>query len=485
MKRAAALLLSVLSPCVAAAAPVDWAATYRSDLDSVRSTFEHEHPGFAPPVDRAMASRMGAAYKAARARSPTDYRGYAYSLSNFIAAIGDTHSFFYVDLQRAPEGWPGFAVARRGARIVVVDRGISGRSPPLGAELVGCDGIGARQLERESLRAFGDARNPALQQWAATYILVEANPARRKPRSCVFRADGRLQSYRLHWSPIEGASFPKLRAAAFGPTDDIGIDEIAPQVYWINLPTFDQSDATTPKLRAVVDAIKRDPLKFRRAKAVIFDVRSNGGGFVSWADELLTALYGKDYLAAHSVEHAGANDWRATPDALRSLQGVVDELRRIGADKDQIDGWNELVSNIRRAISEGKPFYRSGDPAPLEGGGLTRRRPKGAGPFPAHVVFLSDPLCASACLLFADKLLALPGVTHVGAPTGVDGIYTQVRQITTPSGQGKFQMSQVVVRGRPRGDMEFYKPDIPYSGQWTEAAYRRWVLELLREGKLF
>lgn len=473
---AAVLLMGATEP--------DWANIYRSDLDAIRATFQQEHPGLAEPIDQALRGRLEKSYARAKDRRAMDYASYAYGLSGFIGGIGDPHSFFYVDTDRAGESWPSFAVAKRGSSIVVADRLQQPQLPSLGATLLSCDGTSADKLEQASIKWFGDARNPAFRQWAATYILVHSDPTRTKPGHCTFASGGKNKAYTLKWRPLEGNSFLKLRSVAFGAADDIGIDEIAPQVYWINLPTFAQSDDAAPKLRSIVDAIKADPHKFRNARAVIFDVRLNGGGFVSWGNEILSALYGKEYLDGRAIKQGGTNDWRATADTLKSLRKVSDDLRRIGADKEQIEGWNEVVNGVSKALAEGKPFYRNGDPVPGPEGGLTRNRPRGAGPFSAKVVFLADPLCASACLLFADKLLALPGVTHVGASTGGDGIYTQVREITTPSGQGKYQLSQVVVRGRPRGDMEYYKPDISYSGEWTEAAYRQWVLGLLKQGKL-
>ena len=55
---------------------------------------------------------------------------------------------------------------------------------------------------------------------------------------------------------------------------------------------------------------------------------------------------------------------------------------------------------------------------------------KKANPVQAKIFLLTDGRCSSACLIFADYLLAMPNVIHVGAPTSAV-FFDQSRQTKT------------------------------------------------------
>jgi hypothetical protein len=103
---------------------------------------------------------------------------------------------------------------------------------------------------------------------------------------------------------------------------------------------------------------------------------------------------------------------------------------------------------------------------------------RGTSPFPATVYVLTNGTCASACLDFADIALNMPGVVHIGAETGADGLLMEVRSMDLRSGRGSLSLPIKVVRGRARGNLESYTPDVSFDGPWTDEAVRAWVLSL-------
>jgi hypothetical protein len=97
----------------------------------------------------------------------------------------------------------------------------------------------------------------------------------------------------------------------------------------------------------------------------------------------------------------------------------------------------------------------------------------------AKILFLTDGRCGSACLDFADLILKLPNVTHIGEETAADTVYMDIRVEHLPSGLGRFSLAQKVYRGRARGHNQSYQPDIVYSGDLTNTRQiKRWVRNL-------
>jgi hypothetical protein len=95
----------------------------------------------------------------------------------------------------------------------------------------------------------------------------------------------------------------------------------------------------------------------------------------------------------------------------------------------------------------------------------------------SKVVLLTDGWCASACLDFADLLLAIPGVRHVGAATYADAVYIDNRSVRLPSDLGWFGFSMKVYRGRPRGHNQPYVPTSPYEGMtWDTPTLQAWLI---------
>ncbi len=109
------------------------------------------------------------------------------------------------------------------------------------------------------------------------------------------------------------------------------------------------------------------------------------------------------------------------------------------------------------------------------------QRTLASNPVGGRVFFLTDAWCASACLGFADLVLAIDGVTHIGAETSADAIYIDNRSVALPSEQGRFGFSMKVYRGRVRGHNVSYVPDLFWDGSMADdEGLERWVLELAK-----
>jgi hypothetical protein len=79
---------------------------------------------------------------------------------------------------------------------------------------------------------------------------------------------------------------------------------------------------------------------------------------------------------------------------------------------------------------------------------------------PVYVIVLSR--CVSACLDALDVFQLFEGVRFIGAPTGADSTYMEVRTVALPSGLGVTVIPNKVYLNRPRGNGIAYQPQIVF-----------------------
>ena len=128
-----------------------------------------------------------------------------------------------------------------------------------------------------------------------------------------------------------------------------------------------------------------------------------------------------------------------------------------------------MILEMEAALARGDVFYREvthpAEPVP-------KSPPAGARP-----ILLTDNVCASACLDFADVVLRLPGAEHYGRETSADAVYIDNRAVGLPSGLGVLGFSMKVYRGRIRGNNETYRPANVWKGDIEDtAALEKWIL---------
>jgi hypothetical protein len=253
-------------------------------------------------------------------------------------------------------------------------------------------------------------------------------------------------------------------------------------VFWIGVPTFIPEGESSAQLRALVAAIKARGAAMRNARAIIIDTRHNSGGFVFWSQQLAEAIFTPQVLASAANP---ARKRRIAYDKRVSAGNVAfkrEKLQQIRSDlsSGQKRHSSAEIAQLERGIERNTPMLREGARTTSATGGLAAQRPRGGKPpFPAQVLFLSNGTCFSSCLLFADQALMVPGVRLIGSVTAADTGYMDIRREKLPSGLATLSFPQTVMRGRGRGALEAYAPDIPYTGSWDDASVRAWTLSLI------
>jgi hypothetical protein len=230
-------------------------------------------------------------------------------------------------------------------------------------------------------------------------------------------------------------------------------------VAWVRFPSFYYRSPA--ELRKIESTIKQ-ARSLRDCRAIIFDVRGNGGGSSRWGEDLLAAVYGRGF-----VNSVGArlfkktySEWRVSERTLAYFKLHRDIYRPKTIKIMEAACRKGLILTSPRKVPHASPRdFRSH--------AMSSARP----------IFLTDGVCFSATLDFLDIGKRLPRALQVGQTTGADTLYLDVYSVKTPHG-AFFQFPWKVYRNRPRASNEPYVPDIVYRGDMKdEKALRTWVAQ--------
>lgn len=498
LRRALALLVAVAALAAPAGAreppstPEGWRALALSDLDAARGILHTQTPIPYDTENPEYPAWLEQGYVVAReyAEEARDESGYFFALSRYLNGFRDPH------INVSPSGslpsprWPGFvAASRAGGAIVVMRDETDAAAPPIGAQILGCEGKSLEALAEE--RIFPYTLNGAIaldRRRAITRLFMDRGiPGAPAPAACRIAHDGAERDVTLQWRALpenEDAYWSAYQTAATGSAAEWGVSEPAPGVVWIGIPTFASGSETAPRLEQLVQDIEARGIAMRNGRAIVIDVRGNGGGNSEWADRIAAAVFGDRVArrAQRASSGESAIDWRASPENIAYWREWLNEVAipEFGERSDAVTFAQDAIEGMQGALNRNPPLWRQGAERVGQSGGLTQRRPRhGPSAFPARVYLLSNGTCGSSCLNFADTVLFVPGVQLVGSDTSGDGPYMEVRSVTLPSGLARLTIPQKVWRGMGRGALEAYQADIAYDGAWDDASVRAWMMGLI------
>ncbi len=194
-----------------------------------------------------------------------------------------------------------------------------------------------------------------------------------------------------------------------------------------------------------------------------------------WGHKIVESLWGADFAGA--IKEAYFQDvfieWRASQKNIESLENHTFKSALLAS--------SELSGQMKQFIREMKAapkdrLYRQPRGQRENKNLKAAAKDRAKNPVKGRVFFLANSSCISACLDFADYILAMPGVIHVGAATAADSVYMEAAYTKLPSGGAMMMYPMKAWRNRPRGHNEPYIPRHYWHGDWhDEAGLQRWI----------
>jgi hypothetical protein len=485
-----ALMCSTLS-CAAIAEtrkPIDWRATAIGDLEAAYKEtaenhpgmFDKTNPGFSKLLDQARAEAMKLAQRTNNAA------GYEAVLGRFKSVLNDGHAGAYADLpkQYAPTiRWPGFVAAWRGNAMYVYKSAKGGL--PAGAQITSCDGAPIRGLVERKVFDFTDGLQTPGEWWSSARRLFvdDGNPFVTLPKSCVFETKGTKQSRTLRWSVVPSYYQTWKNGSANGDLIPIGMTEKAPGLFWFAMPDYQPDDKGVHAYKTMYAAAEAQRDKLLKAHAIVLDLRFNQGGSSDWSLQLANRLWGKTRVT-RQVDYHNRNVeiwWRPTKGNIGEIKNFIALLEK--------QGNSEMIAEIKRAVPAFEAAMQRGDNYFIEPDDAAKRTmAKPAETIAGDPPALTTPVyvivpgqCASACLDALDYFKRFPNTKLIGAPSSADSTYMEVRSVRLPSGMGAAIIPMKMWVNRPRGNGEFYSPDIVMTDfDWSTANFQRRIEAVLK-----
>lgn len=485
MKHFVALLVLLATSENCLAGP--WSELAVKDLEKIQQLVSRNHPGLLDKQNKWFNEWFKNGYTEAisLAKKANTYQGYFYAIKFFVNGFRDGHLYYWADLTINLAEWPGFIIAKRGRKFVVhhVFEGAGFDSlPKIGAQLVGCDTSSVESLMEQNVFPY-DGNVDLEAHWIkqAPLLLVSfGNPFIKKIEKCAFKSseNEKPQTLALTWRLTQFKNIEEfVEKASFGshPTNFVH-RQFGKDKHWISIPTFSPEGSDASQLEKIIANLN----KLRQSNIIVFDVRGNGGGNSQWGDNIIKKLFGESYKSYRDSLKPDKSyvEWRTSPENLAYLQKVLPGLKeRFGLESSIYSVFNAVAQKM--AKGRGHELLREPSNDTAQDTPITNQKP--ASLVKAKIYFLTDGHCGSACLDFADKLLNMEGVTHIGLPTSADTVYMDVRRESLPSAIGNLSFAMKVYRDRLRGNNEPYIPTFRWDGDiWDTSKLEKWIVEISR-----
>ncbi len=484
-----ALSLLAASATIAAQLPAerDWGAALRRDAQALHDDIAANHPGPVNPKDPGFAERNDSqlALALSRAREAGSYADYFFALRQYVSSFDDGHmgigafGFTPNDLR-----WPGFLTGYDGRGDIKVVLTTDWGKVPVGAKLLGCDGMTAARYSEATLgKMWG--RWHLESQWhefGGMLFMDEGSRYIPQARRCRFEVDGRSTEIPLEWRAVDPKERRELMKSVMPARSS---KEFATRVLddgtrWYSIPSFnpDPKSPAGKALPAMIAAMRSDRPALAAAPAIVLDVRGNGGGSSDWSRQIAEVLWGRAALA--KLPRADIQvDWRVSPANLESMKQDYARQGGVTGLSPEMRAWFEtVIEGLGDALERGEQLWRQPAIDLDRASGAPARRERPPARLKGKVYLLTDFNCGSACLDAVDRWRAL-GAIHVGRTTSADTLYMDTRQFRLPEGIVGGGMPRKVYRGRPRGSNEPVVPVHLFDGDIADtAALERWIATL-------
>lgn len=466
---------------------INWSELTANDAYVIHETMLNDHSAILDTQNTAFRKAITEGLKAARsaASKVRDAQGYRAVLSRYVNALKDPHTAIGFSAGLGQVKTAGIVAIWRQDRFEVVEaKADSGFLD--GDQIIACDS--ARDLKADVAFAIEGTQSSTWQYWwqrlAGDYFVDKGDPVRRLPQSCTAQRSGQLVSVPLRWRVVDWSEeSPKFRQGYADPKTSIELRKVANGYYWLSAPTFAPKSGGIRDFNRMIARLEENELEYRSSRIFVFDFRGNSGGSTVWGDRMIDALWSATILgdvrtAVLKSLPGGFKWWRASIGTLRLIDGFIEEVRGEDQGADWVKYFGNVKGSILRALAQQRPYVADPDNEPLTPISPSVRVSADGSAFEGRVYVLTDAACFSACVLTVDKFRRIPGVIHIGAPTGPHTAYGEVADFALPSGHAVLALPIAWMRSFVLKPGEVLLPQIRYDGPWTTEALERWVAGL-------
>ncbi|HEU5479416.1 MAG TPA: S41 family peptidase [Candidatus Tumulicola sp.] len=464
-----------------------WRAVARADLDAVHRTIVEAHPGAIDAENPSFRTWMEDGYRQALALLPhvTDYSTALDAVRWYVTGFRDGHLLLSDDTRPSDELIPskGWGVAMRHGHFVVTNVASHWQAalPPPGATVLSCDGRSPQAIATEDVAPYIDRRDlPLSRQIVAEYIGEPSLSMRKRLKSCTFApSDGRAaMALDVVYRPLVFEQWASIMNDYRRPRARVNDYDLTDGLLWIRAQTF----SLDHEQYAVLESMLQELRRLHGVRAIVFDVRGNGGGNSEFGGEIFDAATG-----GLRYDHRGLTrlpaiyaEWRVSAISIEAAKtGLANALRVSGPGSSTVEWYRDHLRSLLVAQAAGKPWARQDTGERRLTRKEMKRRQARLRRFAGPIAVLTDEYCASACLDFVDLVRQVPGALQLGATTGADSVYIDTGRVRLPSGN-HLVLPLKVWRNRLRSNNEAMVPDITYDGDLDDdAAVRIWVVSVL------
>jgi hypothetical protein len=185
---------------------------------------------------------------------------------------------------------------------------------------------------------------------------------------------------------------------------------------WIRIPSFFPSREEEVFFKGMLASLK----DLAKEDYIIFDLRGNRGGSTKWERPILRNLWGDEFIKSLGKKHDYNTLWQKR---LRISQENFKYFKQTHSKSE--------IKEYAQKLAKGDKFYNIKWNIYDQTDNLFNN--SHSQPVRAKIYVLTDNFCTGTCWLFVREMLQMPSVTHIGATTGVQGVYSNTRVARLPS----------------------------------------------------
>ncbi|MCK5747668.1 MAG: hypothetical protein KAH44_15730, partial [Oricola sp.] len=267
-----------------------WRDMAESDLAFIRKTLDEKniYAAYLPREEWTRLLERADAQVVEDLSKVTDPASYAGALERYVGVLQDPHAVVRFKFAPSNYRWPRLAAAYRGGeyRIVLSET----PNAQAGDVVASCNGEPIAAIVEKIIKAGGDVEGPeSSKASAARKIFVDdGSPFRPQLETCNIGGEEAA----LDWSRISSQALA-VKLEDFTQFRDINVhaDSFARNAVWVRMGVFGPGPEQAAQYHELIEAAP----SWRNRKAIVFDVRGNGGGSYNWFMAVLRALYGDAY----------------------------------------------------------------------------------------------------------------------------------------------------------------------------------------------